>query len=114
VLSTLSSKASEEGFPTGSVVEYVADDQGRPIFSFSTLSPHTGDVQKDGRCSLTVLAEGFKASWAGRSFHRRVCLAVQQQQQKQQQTGAKLRVLPWANGEVHLSFAANDAMYKSP
>ena len=34
--------------------------QGRPVFSFSTLSPHTGDVQKDGRVSLTVLAEGFK------------------------------------------------------
>lgn len=63
VLSTLSSKA--EGFPEGSVVEYVADPQGRPIFSFSTLSSHTSDVQRDGRCSLTVLADGFNVSLPG-------------------------------------------------
>ncbi|GAB4820158.1 hypothetical protein N2152v2_007204 [Parachlorella kessleri] len=66
VLSTLSSKASEEGFPAGAVVEYVADEQGHPVFAFSDLSAHTGDVKKDGRCSLTVLADGFKGMDAAR------------------------------------------------
>jgi putative heme iron utilization protein len=59
VISTISSK-DPAGFPSGSVVEYTADASGRPIFSFSSLSPHTGDVLTDGRCSLTVMADGFK------------------------------------------------------
>ena len=59
VLSTISSKSCP-GFPAGSVVEYATDDAGRPIFSFSSLSPHTGDVISDGRCSLTVMADGFR------------------------------------------------------
>jgi putative heme iron utilization protein len=59
VLSTISSKNCS-GFPAGSVVEYATDDAGRPIFSFSSLSPHTGDVISDGRCSLTVMADGFR------------------------------------------------------
>jgi hypothetical protein len=33
--------------------------QGRPILATSTLSPHTGDLIADGRCSLTVTAPGF-------------------------------------------------------
>jgi putative heme iron utilization protein len=59
VISTISSK-DPAGFPSGSVVEYAADATGRPIFSFSSLSPHTGDVLTDGRCSLTVMADGFR------------------------------------------------------
>lgn len=55
-----------EGFPSGSVVEYAADAQGRPIFAFSTMSPHTADVRKDPRCSLTVLAEPFRGIADGR------------------------------------------------
>jgi putative heme iron utilization protein len=59
VISTISAK-EPTGFPSGSVVEYSADSTGRPIFSFSSLSPHTGDVLTDGRCSLTVMADGFR------------------------------------------------------
>jgi len=59
VISTISSK-EPTGYPSGSVVEYSADSTGRPIFSFSSLSSHTGDVLTDGRCSLTVMAEGFR------------------------------------------------------
>ncbi|KAL4422913.1 hypothetical protein ABPG75_009110 [Micractinium tetrahymenae] len=55
-----------EGFPSGSVVEYAADAQGRPIFAFSTMSPHTADVRKEPRCSLTVLAEPFRGIADGR------------------------------------------------
>lgn len=59
VLSTHSVKAVP-GFPFGSVVEYVADEVGRPLLCFSTLSPHTGDVRADPRVSLTVMAAGFR------------------------------------------------------
>lgn len=59
VISTLSSK-DPVGYPSGSVVEFAADASGRPVFSFSSLSPHTGDVRTDGRCSLTVMADGFR------------------------------------------------------
>lgn len=65
VLSSLS--RDPEGFPFGSVVEYAADSTGRPIFAMSSLSPHTGDVRSDGRCSLTVKAAGF-ASLADARF----------------------------------------------
>lgn len=59
VISTLAS-GEPRGFPSGSVVEYAPDAAGRPIFSFSSLSPHTGDVRADDRCSLTVMAQGFR------------------------------------------------------
>jgi hypothetical protein len=39
--------------------------QGRPILATSTLSPHTGDLIADGRCSLTVTAPGFQVRGAG-------------------------------------------------
>lgn len=57
VLSTIS--AGNDGYPFGSVVEYGIDADGCPVFAFSTLSPHTADVKKDGRCSLTVMADSF-------------------------------------------------------
>lgn len=55
-----------EGYPSGSVVEYAADDKGRPIFAFSTMSPHTADVKKDPRCSITIMADPFKGIADGR------------------------------------------------
>ncbi|PSC75188.1 FMN-binding split barrel [Micractinium conductrix] len=55
-----------EGFPSGSVVEYAADEQGRPIFAFSTMSPHTADVKKEPRCSLTIMAQPFRGIADGR------------------------------------------------
>jgi hypothetical protein len=36
--------------------------QGRPIFAFSTMSPHTADIKKEPRCSFTVMADPFKVS----------------------------------------------------
>lgn len=58
-LSTKSASPGFEGFPFGSVVEFAADAEGRPILATSTLSPHTGDLAADGRCALTVTAPGF-------------------------------------------------------
>eukprot|EP00879_Flechtneria_rotunda_P018248 GHRR01019143.1.p1 GENE.GHRR01019143.1~~GHRR01019143.1.p1 ORF type:complete len:206 (+),score=56.02 GHRR01019143.1:466-1083(+) len=60
VLSTVSSHPSSSGFPFGSVVEFAVDSEGRPLLATSTLSPHTADLQADGRCSITVTAPGFK------------------------------------------------------
>lgn len=59
-LCTVSTSKDTAGFPFGSVVEYAADEQGRPIFATSTLSPHTADLAQDGRVSLTVTAPGFR------------------------------------------------------
>lgn len=62
MLSTISSQAGSKGFPFGSVVEFAVDDAGYPLLSTSTLSPHTADLQADGRCSITVTAPGFTVS----------------------------------------------------
>ena len=53
-------RAVPAGYPSGSIVGYAPDDKGRPVFSFSTMSSHTQDIQKDPRVSLTVTVEGFK------------------------------------------------------
>lgn len=42
------------------------DDSGLPFFVFSTMSAHTRDINKDSRCSLTVLANDFKGAAQGR------------------------------------------------
>eukprot|EP00884_Botryococcus_braunii_P004094 jgi/Botrbrau1/13686/Bobra.0378s0015.1 len=60
VISTLSGSEDIKGYPAGSVVQYAADELGRPIFAFSSLSPHTGDLRKDSRASLTVMAANFQ------------------------------------------------------
>jgi putative heme iron utilization protein len=64
VLSTNSKQY--DGFPTGSVVGYALDDEGYPFMVFSSMSAHTGDVNSDGRVSLTVLAKDFKGAAEGR------------------------------------------------
>ncbi len=49
-----------DGFPCGSVVEYALTESGQPVFAFSTLSPHTGDLQTNPKASLVVTAPEFK------------------------------------------------------
>ena len=53
------------GYPTGSVVGFWLDE-GLPFFSFSTMSAHTTDIVKDGKVSLTVMANDFKGAAEGR------------------------------------------------
>merc|ERR1712176_191937 len=66
-LSTISGTGPQAGFPNGSVVGYAAkEEDGLPVFAFSTLSSHTRDLDKDCRCSLTVTAPGFKGASDGR------------------------------------------------
>jgi putative heme iron utilization protein len=64
VLSTNSKQY--DGYPTGSVVGFALDDAGSPFFVFSSMSAHTADVAKDGRVSLTVMANDFKGAAEGR------------------------------------------------
>eukprot|EP00596_Hydrurales_sp_CCMP1899_P000830 CAMPEP_0119042160 /NCGR_PEP_ID=MMETSP1177-20130426/14415_1 /TAXON_ID=2985 /ORGANISM="Ochromonas sp, Strain CCMP1899" /LENGTH=309 /DNA_ID=CAMNT_0007008759 /DNA_START=152 /DNA_END=1081 /DNA_ORIENTATION=- len=55
-----------DGYPTGSVVGFALNDDGSPFFVFSTMSAHTTDLLKDGRASLTVMANDFKGAAEGR------------------------------------------------
>jgi heme iron utilization protein len=52
-LSTLSRK--RPGFPFGSVMPYVLDESGRPVFLISTMAMHTQNLQQDPHASLLVI-----------------------------------------------------------
>jgi len=56
VLSTHS--LEQAGYPFGSVVPYVLDQDGRPLLLLSHLSQHTKNLDVDGRCGLTVVEVG--------------------------------------------------------
>jgi len=51
-LSTHSQKVP--GFPFGSMVPYVADSLGRPIFFISSMAMHTQNLRQDPRASLLI------------------------------------------------------------
>lgn len=57
---------SNEGYPSGSVVAFAPDADGRPIFLFSKISPHTQNVKKDKRTSLVIASKEFKGPSDGR------------------------------------------------
>jgi putative heme iron utilization protein len=57
---------SDPDYPSGSVVGFAPDEQGRPLFIFSGMSTHTQDILSDKHCSLTVAAKGFKGAADGR------------------------------------------------
>src|SRR6202041_4166874 len=48
-LSTLARKHS--GFPFGSLMPFVLDSAGRPIFLISSMAMHTQNLKADRRCS---------------------------------------------------------------
>ncbi len=56
VLSTQS--AEHAGYPFGSVVPFVLDQQGMPLLLLSHLSQHTRNIDADARCGLTLLGSG--------------------------------------------------------
>nr|QKY15297.1 FMn-binding split barrel (FMnbP) [Polytomella parva] len=62
-------EAAPEGWPAGSVVEFAIDDSngGAPIISTSGLSPHTKDLLRDGRASITVMTEPFEGMDSARA-----------------------------------------------
>lgn len=57
---------SKEGYPSGSVVAFAPDAEGRPIFLFSDMSSHTVNVKGDERSSLVVASKEFKGPSDGR------------------------------------------------
>jgi putative heme iron utilization protein len=56
-LSTLSRK--HPGWPFGSVMPYVLDAYGRPVFLISVMAMHTQNVKTDPRASLLVTQPGW-------------------------------------------------------
>ena len=52
VLSTISKKL--DGYPFGSIVPYVLDQEARPVILISTLAEHTKNIASDHRVSLLV------------------------------------------------------------
>jgi putative heme iron utilization protein len=64
VLSTNSKKM--DGYPNGSVAQFAVDEEGSPIFFFSSLAQHTQDLLADPRCSVTIASKDFKGMSDGR------------------------------------------------
>ncbi|KAI9161365.1 hypothetical protein LWI28_016726 [Acer negundo] len=50
-----------EGYPFGSLVDFVPDLMGHPIFSFSPLAIHTRNLLADPRCTLVVQVPGWSS-----------------------------------------------------
>ncbi len=48
----------QAGYPFGSVVPYVLDQDGLPLLLLSQLSQHTNSLDADGRCGLAVVEVG--------------------------------------------------------
>ena len=42
------------GFPFGSMMPFVVDDHGRPVFFISSMAMHTQNLQNDNRASLLI------------------------------------------------------------
>eukprot|EP00929_Paragymnodinium_shiwhaense_P000980 TRINITY_DN101193_c0_g1_i1.p1 TRINITY_DN101193_c0_g1~~TRINITY_DN101193_c0_g1_i1.p1 ORF type:complete len:448 (+),score=127.50 TRINITY_DN101193_c0_g1_i1:107-1345(+) len=59
VISTVARKGSIKDFPSGSIVGFATDEKGRPFFSFSGMSSHTGNLMADSRASLCVTEPDF-------------------------------------------------------
>ncbi|KAK9826044.1 hypothetical protein WJX74_007645 [Apatococcus lobatus] len=59
-ISTVTSDKTLAGFPNAGVIEFVADEAGRPVMILSSLSAHMRDLKADGRASITCLSPGFK------------------------------------------------------
>src|SRR5436190_56526 len=58
VLSTVSRKFP--GYPFGSVVPFVLDQQAQPVILVSALAEHTRNLAADARCSLIVQEPGIE------------------------------------------------------
>ena len=51
-LSTMSRR--QPGFPFGSLMPFVLDSSGRPLFLISNMAMHTQNLKADSRCSLSL------------------------------------------------------------
>jgi putative heme iron utilization protein len=55
------------GYPYGSVLPYVTDRAGRPVFLISHLAEHTHNLQADARASVLVVEPGDDVQRAARA-----------------------------------------------
>eukprot|EP00793_Prasinoderma_coloniale_P002279 PRCOL_00002787-RA len=60
-LCTLMSRSNHRraGYPFGSVVDFVTDDAGMPIFALSPLAIHTRNLNEDSRATIVVQMPGW-------------------------------------------------------
>lgn len=101
VLSTVSKKeGATEGFPTGSIVGFATDDEGRPIFCFSGMSAHTGNLVADSRASLCVTEPDFR----GAADARVVLTGRVTQVSKEEQDEVKKQYLAKHSGAYWVNF----------
>lgn len=61
-ISTVAQKSAIKDFPAGSIVGFATDEKGRPFFSFSKMSTHTGNLKADSRASLCITEKGFQGA----------------------------------------------------
>jgi putative heme iron utilization protein len=80
VMSTFSKAL--EGYPSGSVVGFAVDDDGRPLFIFSGMSTHTQDLLKNPKCSLTIASKEFKGAADGRVNLIGSCFLIKDEEEK--------------------------------
>jgi len=67
VLGTLSH--DQEGYPSTALVGFAPDENGLPVFCFSSMSTHTKDLQackEGGKASITITSNGFEGAADGR------------------------------------------------
>jgi putative heme iron utilization protein len=93
-MSTLSK--SHPGYPSGSVVGFAPDDEGRPVFVFSGMSAHTQDLLANPKCSLTVAAKDFKGAADGRVNLMGTCGLVRDAGEREQAKQLYLKKHPGA------------------
>nr|WP_233170493.1 pyridoxamine 5'-phosphate oxidase family protein [Aquitalea sp. ASV15] len=53
------------GYPYATVLPYVLDQAHRPLLLISALAEHTRNLLADGRCSLSIVADGVSDVQAG-------------------------------------------------
>ncbi|KAG6517495.1 uncharacterized protein LOC122055893 [Zingiber officinale] len=85
------------GYPTGSLVDFIVDSLGHPVFSLSPLAMHTRNLLEDSRCSLLVQIPGWSSLSNARVtiFGDVFPLEADQQEWARQQFAAKH--LQWAS-----------------
>lgn len=76
-LATISKKL--EGYPFGSVVPYLLDEQARPIILISTLAEHTKNITHDSRVSLLALERGGAVQAEARATLMGECTRIDDQ-----------------------------------
>jgi putative heme iron utilization protein len=87
---------SNPGYPSGSVVGFAPDEQGRPLFIFSGMSTHTQDLLVNPKCSLTVAAKDFKGAADGRVNLMGTCTLIKDASEREEAKEVYMKKHPGA------------------